>query len=62
MLTQTQTNNVSTSTGINPADYAQYFDSIWIDFAKGLGAPMGAVVAGSQSFIVSPRVSHLLYQ
>jgi len=27
------------------------FDSIWIDFSKGLGAPVGAVLAGSRDFI-----------
>jgi threonine aldolase len=27
------------------------FDSVWIDFTKGLGAPLGAVLAGSAAFI-----------
>ncbi|MEY3072676.1 MAG: hypothetical protein RLZZ353_872, partial [Actinomycetota bacterium] len=26
-------------------------DSVWIDFTKGLGAPLGAVLAGSREFI-----------
>ena len=31
--------------------YAENFDSLWIDFSKGLGAPVGAVLAGSTEFI-----------
>ena len=27
------------------------FDSVWIDFSKGLGAPVGAALAGSKGFI-----------
>ena len=27
------------------------FDSAWIDFTKGLGAPVGAALAGSRAFI-----------
>jgi threonine aldolase len=27
------------------------WDSVWIDFSKGLGAPVGAVMAGSEKFI-----------
>ncbi len=38
-------------TGIPAATYARSFDSVWIDFCKGLGAPMGAVLAGSKEFI-----------
>lgn len=38
-------------TGIAAADYAKNFDAVWVDFSKGLGAPMGAVLAGSQSLI-----------
>lgn len=31
--------------------YAAPFDSLWLDFSKGLGAPVGAVLAGSADFI-----------
>jgi threonine aldolase len=35
-----------------PADaFAAPFDSVWIDLTKGLGAPVGAVLAGSTDFI-----------
>ncbi len=30
-------------------------DSLWIDFTKGLGAPIGAVLAGSRDFIGAAR-------
>ena len=36
----------------NSADrYAAGYDSCWIDFTKGLGAPVGAVLAGSSDFV-----------
>jgi threonine aldolase len=31
--------------------YASGFDTAWIDFTKGLGAPVGAVLAGSGALI-----------
>ncbi|MSO14541.1 threonine aldolase family protein [Rickettsiales endosymbiont of Trichoplax sp. H2] len=43
--------NASAVTGISVKDYCQYFDSVYIDFAKGLGAPIGAILAGSKNFI-----------
>lgn len=36
-------------------DYAQCFDSVALDFSKGLGAPMGAVVVGDSDFIARAR-------
>jgi threonine aldolase len=32
-------------------DYASGFDTAWIDFTKGLGAPVGAVLAGARELI-----------
>lgn len=43
--------NAVTATGTPAAEYAEHFDSAWIDFSKGLGAPVGAVLAGSRDFI-----------
>jgi threonine aldolase len=31
--------------------FAAAFDSLWLDLSKGLGAPVGAVLAGSREFI-----------
>ena len=43
--------NAVAATGIKAKSYAQPFDSVWIDFSKGLGAPVGAALAGSKGFI-----------
>ena len=43
--------NAVVKTGIPAATYAESFDTVWIDFTKGLGAPVGAVLAGSEEFI-----------
>lgn len=43
--------NACAYTKISPKEYADYFDSVFVDFSKGLGAPMGAVLAGSEEFI-----------
>ena len=43
--------NAVVATGISAQTYAENFDSVWIDFSKGLGAPVGAALAGSKEFI-----------
>ncbi|MGE5842500.1 MAG: threonine aldolase family protein [Deltaproteobacteria bacterium] len=43
--------NAVAATGIKARSYAEPFDSVWIDFSKGLGAPVGAALAGSKGFI-----------
>ncbi|MFQ5784628.1 MAG: threonine aldolase family protein [Alphaproteobacteria bacterium] len=43
--------NAVVASGVTARDYAAPFDSAWIDFSKGLGAPVGAVLAGSSAFI-----------
>jgi threonine aldolase len=43
--------NAVVASGTSASDYAAPFDSVWIDFSKGLGAPVGAVLAGSREFI-----------
>jgi threonine aldolase len=43
--------NAVVSTGVPAARFAALFDSLWIDLSKGLGAPVGAVLAGSREFI-----------
>tara|TARA_Y100000739_G_scaffold223796_1_gene227207 strand:+ start:791 stop:1816 length:1026 start_codon:yes stop_codon:yes gene_type:complete len=43
--------NAVVKTNISAADYSKSFDTVWIDFTKGLGAPIGAVLAGSKCFI-----------
>jgi len=43
--------NASVKSGTPPADYAACVDSLWLDYTKGLGAPVGASLAGSRDFI-----------
>ncbi|CAN5380446.1 threonine aldolase family protein [soil metagenome] len=43
--------NACVATGVSARDMAKGWDSVWIDFSKGLGAPIGAVIAGTDSFI-----------
>jgi threonine aldolase len=43
--------NAVVASGVSAADYASGFDSAWIDFTKGLGAPIGAVLVGSRDLI-----------
>jgi threonine aldolase len=43
--------NAVVATGVSAADYASGFDTAWIDFTKGLGAPVGACLAGSSELI-----------
>ena len=43
--------NASVATGIDLSTYANHHDSAWLAFTKGLGCPVGAVLAGSREFI-----------
>jgi threonine aldolase len=43
--------NASVASGIAPAEFSRGFDTAWLDFTKGLGAPVGAVLAGSRDLI-----------
>ena len=43
--------NACVATGVTARAMATGWDSVWIDFTKGLGAPLGAVIAGSRDFI-----------
>jgi threonine aldolase len=52
--------NAVVATGTPAQAYAEPFDSAWIDLSKGLGCPVGAVLAGSQTFIKDARrLKHL---
>jgi threonine aldolase len=43
--------NAVVASGVSAADYAGGFTSAWLDFSKGLGAPVGACLAGSAELI-----------
>ena len=43
--------NAVVAAGVPAADMAAGYDTVWLDFTKGLGAPLGAVLAGSAEVI-----------
>lgn len=43
--------NAQVAAGVPAARFALHYDSVWIDFSKGLGCPVGAMLAGSREFI-----------
>jgi threonine aldolase len=43
--------NASVATGIPLKTYASHFDSVSVCFSKGLGAPVGSMLAGTREFI-----------
>ena len=43
--------NAVVASGTSAADFAGGFDTAWLDFTKGLGAPVGAVLAGSSELM-----------
>jgi threonine aldolase len=52
--------NAVVATGTSAQDYCEPFDSCWIDLSKGLGCPVGAVLAGSRDFLAQAwRYKHL---
>lgn len=43
--------NACVATGLSPTTYADYFDTVSMCFSKGLGAPVGSIVAGTKETI-----------
>ncbi|MGI4953369.1 MAG: threonine aldolase family protein [Janthinobacterium lividum] len=43
--------NAVVASGESAAAMAAGYDTVWLDFTKGLGAPVGAVLAGTEEFI-----------
>jgi threonine aldolase len=53
--------NAAVGAGVPAATFASYADSVWDDLSKGLGAPVGAVLAGTTEFIERARLmKHML--
>lgn len=48
--------NACVATHSKASEFGKHVDSLWIDFTKGLGAPLGAVLAGSAEFIEDCRL------
>lgn len=49
--------NASAATGISEADYAEPFDIVWAALSKGLGCPVGSLLAGTQDLIEAATVT-----
>ena len=53
--------NAVVASGVPASTWAGAFDTAWIDFSKGLGAPVGAALAGSAELIEEAfRLKHRL--
>ncbi len=47
--------NACAQAGVEPIEYAKHFDTVSVCFSKGLGAPVGSVVAGPADMITEAR-------
>jgi threonine aldolase len=47
--------NAAISSGVKAEAFGATVDSLWLDMSKGLGCPVGAVLAGSADFIAAAR-------
>lgn len=48
--------NAVVASGVPAREWVAGFDTAWIDLSKGLGAPVGAVLAGDEELIAHARV------
>jgi threonine aldolase len=48
--------NAHVATGVELSEYGQQFDTVSVCLSKGLGAPVGSVLAGSRAHIEEARV------
>ncbi len=53
--------NAVVASDIPASAFAAYADSVWLDLSKGLGAPVGAVLAGAAEFIEQARLLKHLF-
>ncbi len=47
--------NASVASGVPEAEYARHFDTVSVCFSKGLGAPVGSALAGSETLMSEAR-------
>lgn len=47
--------NACVATGVAPAEYCRHVDSVSVCLSKGLGTPVGSVIAGTRPFIEEAR-------
>lgn len=53
--------NAAAESGISEKELAEPFDSVSVCFSKGLGAPVGSAIAGSEDFILEARRNRKLF-
>ncbi|MEM8667681.1 MAG: GntG family PLP-dependent aldolase [Planctomycetota bacterium] len=53
--------NASAATGLSEKELVAPFDSVSVCYSKGLGAPVGSVLAGSEDFIYEARRARKLF-
>jgi threonine aldolase len=53
--------NAAIASTVTPARLCAGFDSCWVDLTKGLGCPVGAVLAGPEEFIAEARWAKHLF-
>jgi len=53
--------NAVAATGVAASAWGAPVDALWIDFSKGVGAPGGAAIAGSDQFITGAKRFKYLY-
>ncbi|MBS33071.1 MAG: low specificity L-threonine aldolase [Verrucomicrobiales bacterium] len=47
--------NASAASGVSEAEYSSHFDTVSVCFSKGLGAPVGSILAGTADVIAKAR-------
>lgn len=47
--------NAAAALGVSVTDFTQYCDTVQVCLSKGLGAPVGSILAGDKDFIVKAR-------
>ncbi|MEQ8819694.1 MAG: threonine aldolase family protein [Sumerlaeia bacterium] len=53
--------NAVVKSGVTASEYCERFDTVWVDFTKGMGCPVGSVFAASADLIREAwRVKHQL--
>ena len=53
--------NATVALGVDPVEYTQYVDSVTLCLSKGLGAPVGSMIAGTVEFINKVRRYRKMY-
>ena len=53
--------NAVVATGIDAAEWSRHFDSVSVCLSKGLGAPVGSLLAGSADFVAEARRHRKLF-